>query len=466
MLCLAFLQGSTKIGESNMKKAITTSVALLAVATLGLTACGGDATGDGSKSPDATSNSSASDTSAPKEPVELEYMHRLPDKEGMTTVQEIVKRWNDEHPNIQVKPTKWDGEANELITKLEQDVQAGNAACLAQVGYGEVPELFVKGLFEDVTSEVEKYKEPFAEGAVSLMTVGDVGVGLPQDVGPLIYMYNEAEFKKLGLEVPTTLDEFKKTAAKAAESGKYIAAYTPDEAGYWLSGQAAAAGAKWYSAENDQWVVNANDDKTKVVADFWQEMLDAKSVLVTPRWNESFDKAQTDGKLIGHIAAAWEVGFVLDVLDGTAYEGQWRVAQLPDFGAGAMSGPDGGSGVAVMKGCKHPAEAMEFNAWFNTQIEDLATQGLVVATKDAPKNPEKWLRQFGDQDVQSELAKAASAMNPEFVYAPGFSSVVTPMVEAATKAGSGEGKVADVFTAAQEASVKTLTDAGLPVADN
>ena len=34
-----------------------------------------------------------------------------------------------------------------------------------------------------------------------------------------------------------------------------------------------------------------------------------------------------------------------------------------------------------MKGCEHPAEAMEFNDWFNTQVDDLASQGLVVAAK-------------------------------------------------------------------------------------
>ncbi len=451
-----------------MKKAMTKSVALLAVATLGLSACAGS--GSDTTSPKAGESSpamseKASEPAKTGEKVEIQYIHRLPDGKDMTPVQKIVDKWNAEHPNIQVKPTKFDGKANELITKLQQDVQAGSAACLAQVGYGEVPELFVKGMFEDVTAEVEKYKEPFADGAVALMTVGGKAVGLPQDVGPLIYMYNTAEFEKLGIKAPTTLDEFKAAAAKAAAQGKYIAAFTPDEAGYWLSAQAAAAGAAWYKAENDQWVVAANDDKSKVVADFWQENLDKKQVLVTPRWNESFDKALTGGQLIGHFAAAWEVGFALDVLDGTPYEGQWRVAQLPDFGAGMKTGPDGGSGVAVMKGCKHKAEAMEFNAWFNTQIEDLATQGLVVATKQAPKNPEKWLRQFGKQDVQSELAKAATAMNPDFVYAPGFSSVVTPMVEAATKAGAGSAKVADIFTAAQDASVKTLKAAGLPVAN-
>ena len=38
-------------------------------------------------------------------------------------------------------------------------------------------------------------------------------------------------------------------------------------------------------------------------------------------------------------------------------------------------------------------------------------------------------------------------------------------VEAAAAAGSGSGTVADVYTAAQDASIKALTDGNLPVAE-
>ncbi|RRD47472.1 extracellular solute-binding protein [Tessaracoccus sp. OH4464_COT-324] len=449
-----------------MKKALSTSVALLAVAALGLSACGPQTTEQTSASASASKAPESSAPAEPAEPVSIEYVHRLPDKDNMVKVAKIVEKWNKENPKIQVKATKWDGKAAELITKLEQDVKAGTAPCLAQVGYGEVPELFVKGMFEDVTSEAGKYKDSFAAGPVAQMTVAGKSVGLPQDTGPLVYFYNEAEFKALGIEVPKTLDEFKAAAEKAAAGGRYIAAFTPDEAGYWLSGQAAAAGGTWFKVENDKWVLNVDGPESKVVADFWQEMLDKKSVLVAQRWDPSFDKALTDGKLIGHVAAAWEFGFALDVLDGTPAEGQWRVAQLPDFGKGMMSGPDGGSGVAVLKGCKHSAEAMKFNHWFNTQIEDLATQGLVLATKDAPATPEKTKKQFGGQDVMKELATAASAMNPNFVYMPGYSAVVKPMVTAATKAANGEGKLADVFTEAQKTAVETLKGFNLQVAEN
>ncbi|MBN7793762.1 ABC transporter substrate-binding protein [Microbacterium esteraromaticum] len=412
----------------------------------------------------AACSSESGGASAGDELITIEYMHRLPDGEGMTSVNEIVQRWNDENPNIQVKTTKFDGAATDMILKLETDVKAGNAACLAQTGYSEVPQLFVKGLLEDVADEATTYEDNYSAGAFSGMRVGDAIVGLPQDVGPLVYFYDEAAFAELGLDVPTTVDELTAGSATAAAAGKYATAFTPDEAHNWLAAQSAAAGDTWFGTEGDAWTVNAQGAGSETIAAFWQDLLDNDQTLATERWGEAFTAALNDGTLIGHIGAAWEAGFLLDSLDGTDAEGTWRVAQLPDFGTGALSGPDGGSGVAVLKGCEYPAEAMQFNDWFNTQIDDLASQGLVVAAQGEVKTPEKMLRQFGGQDVMAELATATANMNPDFPYAPGFSTL-SKMNETAAAAATGGAQVADIFATAQDSAVTALTDLGLPVAD-
>ncbi|PVE96650.1 MULTISPECIES: extracellular solute-binding protein [unclassified Microbacterium] len=424
-------------------------IAVGAVSAFGLAACSsGDApAGDGGG-----------------EPITIEYIHRLPDGEGMTSVAEIVDRWNAEHPDIQVEPTKFDGKAADLVLKLETDIKAKNGPCLAQVGYAEVPQLYVKGMLEDVASEAKKYEDDFSAGAFSGMRVGDAVVGLPTDTGPLVYFYNETAFAALGVEAPATLDDLAATSATAAAAGKFATAFTPDEAQYWLSAQAAAAGDTWFSTEGDEWRVDAEGKGAERVAAFWQGLLDDKQTLATERWGEGFTAALNDGSLIGHVGAAWEAGFLLDSLDGTPAEGQWRVAQLPDFGAGAQSGPDGGSGIGVMKGCEHPAEAMEFNDWFNTQVDDLSSQGLVVAAKGSVKTPEKMLRQFGGQDVLAELGTATGNLNPDFPYAPGFSTL-SKMNETAAAAVAGTATVADIFTTAQETAVASLKDLGLPVAE-
>lgn len=130
-----------------------------------------------------------------------------------------------------------------------------------------------------------------------------------------------------------------------------------------------------------------------------------------------------------------------------------------------MTGPDGGSGVSVIKGCKNPAQAMKFNDWLNTQIDALVSQGLVVAAKGTMKTPEAVKSFYGGQDVFAELGKANEALNPNFPYIPTFPAVGADMSAAADRAGKGQGKVADIFQAAQDSSVKSLKDAGLPVAN-
>jgi multiple sugar transport system substrate-binding protein len=433
----------------SQNKRIVAALAAIATMGIGLAGCGSQPAGDSSSS-DAVVN--------------ITYMHRLPDSEGMTLVNDIVAKWNKANPKIQVKATKFDGKASEMIKKLETDVKSGSAPDLAQVGYSEVPEVFTKGLLQDVTDEAAKYEGDFSSGPFSLMQVGGKTYGLPQDTGPLVYFYNKAEFDKLGLKVPTTQDELISEAKTAAAQGKYIMSFQPDEAMMTMSGQAAGAG-PWYTVKGDSWVVNTETDGSKAVADVYQQLLDAKAVTTNPRWDPSFDASLQNGSLIGTVASAWEAPLFIDSSGGTG-SGEWQVAQLGDwFDNAGKTGPDGGSGVAVLKGSEHPAEAMKFLDWFNTQIDDLVSQGLVVAasTEDA-KTPEAWSEFFGGQDIMAEF-KTANGNMGDFTYMPGFSAVGASMTEAAAKAVDGSGKVSDVFSAAQTTSVDTLKNLGLSVSE-
>ena len=96
-------------------KRIVAALAAVAAMGIGLAGCGGSDTAGDTKP--------GSDGGV----VNITYMHRLPDSEGMTLVNDIVAKWNKEHPNIQVKATKFDGNAADMIKKLETDVKAGKA---------------------------------------------------------------------------------------------------------------------------------------------------------------------------------------------------------------------------------------------------------------------------------------------------------------------------------------------------
>lgn len=290
--------------------------------------------------------------------------------------------------------------------------------------------------------------------------------GLPQDTGPLVYFYDTAAFEELGIELPTNADELQAAAETAAAEGKYIVSFQPDEAGYWLSAQAAAGGDSWFTPSDEGWTVDTTGAGSEKVAEVWQGLLDADAALTAPRWDPSWSAAVADGSLIGTIGAAWEAPLIAGDGASSPNAGNWAVVELPDwFNNGTTTGSDGGSGVAVLKGCEHPAEAMEFNNWFNTQVDDLATQGLVVAaTTSTPATPESWGSFFGGgEDPMGVLINASANMSDQFIYMPGWSAVTGPMVDAASAAVAGSGKVADVFTAAGETAVTTLKDLGLTV---
>lgn len=277
-----------------MNKRLVAGFASLAVMGLALAGCGSGGSDTASKGSDG-------------EVVKLTYLHRLPDSEGMTLVKDIVQKWNDAHPNIQVTATKFDGTASNMIKKLETDIKADNAPDLAQIGYSELPEVFTKGMLEDVTSEAEQYKDNFSEGPYKLMQVNGKTYGLPQDTGPLVYYYNQAEFEKLGIKLPSTRDELIAASKTAAAAGKYIMTYQADAD--MLSGLAGASG-PWYTIKGDSWVVNTETKGSKAVADVFQQLLDAKAASTVSRWDPSFDAALQNSTIIGTIGAAWEAPLI------------------------------------------------------------------------------------------------------------------------------------------------------------
>lgn len=423
--------------------------AICAAAALGLAAC---------SNADEGTKTEAKETKS-TEPVKIQYLHRLDNADDAVKVADIVKKWNDENPDIQVEPIKFDGKAQELIKKVQTDTDAGNAPCLYQAGYADLAELYVNGLVQDVSDYAKEYSADYAAGPFESMAVDGKYLGIPQDTGPLVYFYNKAAFDELGLKVPTTADEFIATAKAAAEKGKYIAAYEGDEGAQIFSAMTAAAGGQWFSTDGESWTVDTASDGANKVADFWQQLLDAKAVKVVGRWSEDWGPALAND-LIGTIGAAWEA----PILAGEAADqsGKWQIAQLFDLGAGTASGPDGGSGVVVSKTCEFPEQAMKFNAWFNNQVDDLATQGLVVASNKAPAAP-AYAEFFGGQDVIAEFNTANTNMKP-FTFIPGW-SVAQAYLSGDGGAAGGDGslKIADVFAKAGETAKQALTDLNLTV---
>ncbi|ASK66480.1 ABC transporter substrate-binding protein [Brachybacterium avium] len=439
----------------SVKKGNKALFGALVASVLVISGCGGTA----ESTDEGTTGGTAED------PVVIQYLHRLPDGEGMTLVQDSIDRFNDEHPGIRVEATKFDGQPDESYAKIHQSVVAGDGLCLAQVGYDSIGATFVAGDLMDVTDYADEYTGNYAEGPMAQMTVGGAVVGLPQDTGPLIYMYDTAAFDELGIEVPTTWDEFYEAAKTAREDGKYIGTFQTDEVKALMSGQAAAAGSTWFEGTEDGWEVSLDDEATAQVAEVYQKLIDEDLIKVVGRWDTSFTDALVGGEIIGTVGAGWEPAFFLG--DFEQEETSWEVAHLPAFDpANPSTGPDGGSGVAVVKGCEHPEEAMLVANWYNTQVPDLVSQGLVVAaTTEEPQTPENIKQLWNGQDVYSVLAEANDRMNPDFAFGPTWPSVGAVLNETGATVSKGGTSMEELFEAGQTAAVTSLEDAGLPVVE-
>ncbi|OKL46729.1 ABC transporter substrate-binding protein [Boudabousia marimammalium] len=429
-----------------ISKKVPAMLAVLALSTAGLAACSSDdKAGDAGKTMEPSGKA-----------VEIEYWHRLPDQDGMVKVAEAADEFNKANPNIKVKTTKFEGKADQSYDKITAAVKAGNAPCLAQADYGNVPAMLVRGELMDVTDMVAQYKDKYAAGPWGQVSPGGKTYGIPQDTGPLVYYYDKDAFDALGLKAPTTWDEYWANAKKAKEAGKASSVFLGDEAGDWFAAVQAAAGNAWFSLAGDAWKVEANSDASKKVAETWQASIDSGDTLVVDRWGDPapFDQNVKEGKIIGYIGAAWEAAFNLGSLGKDA--ANWQVAQMPD----AKSGPWGGSAIVVLKGCKHPEEALKYADWYNTNLKAMTSQGLVPAAKGDAPTDEKVMKLYGGQNVMAELQKAADLSNPNWIYIPTWPAVKTSLVNN-MKAGV---KLSENVDKAQEEAVKSLEQAGLSVA--
>src|SRR3954467_7224698 len=192
--------------------------ALLLLSLALVAGCGGGGSSDDNTStaPDKSASSS--------EPVTLTFWAWAPN------IKKVVEMWNDSHPDIQVKvSTPAQGDA--LVTKLIAANKAGNPPDLAQAEYQALPSLLMSDAVADITKDVAPIKGEFTDDTWKLVTFGDKVYAVPQDVAPMMLLYRKDLFKKYGLSVPTTWDEFAADARKVrkADPKRYLTTFSAND---------------------------------------------------------------------------------------------------------------------------------------------------------------------------------------------------------------------------------------------
>jgi multiple sugar transport system substrate-binding protein len=385
-------------------------------------------------------------------------------------IDKVVAKWNQAHPDIHVRvSTQAQGDA--LVTKLLTAAKGGNPPDLAQVEYQALPTLVSNDVLADISGQAGAIKERFGEGVWQQVTLGtDAVYAIPQDSGPMMLFYRADLFKKLGLQVPKTWDEFAQLArtVHGKDPKRYLTTFSTNDPG-WFAGLSQQAGASWWGVSGDTWKVSLNDPATKKVADFWGGLVADGAVdkqpMFTPQWN----KAMNDGTLLAWPSGVWAPG---PLATGAAKtKGKWTMAPLPQWSAGEQrTGNWGGSSTGITAKSAHRDAAVQFAQWLNTDpaaVADLVKfGGLYPADRDAQsgpalQSPPAFFPQQGDFYV---LAKQIADTAVGFTWGPNvnvaYSAYKDDFGKAVTKKSSFSGALDQV----QDATVADMRKSGFKLA--
>ncbi|MFC1429292.1 ABC transporter substrate-binding protein [Streptacidiphilus sp. N1-3] len=343
---------------------VTAAGAVLAGAML-LAACGSGSS-SGSKPAGAASGATGASAGAAGK-VDLTFWAWDP---GMD---KVVALWNAAHPDIHVTLSNPAG-GDQLVSKMITAHQAKHGPDIAKVEYQSLPGLVANGVVKDITADTTKAVADFDDATLEGVRFQGKVYGVPQDFAPLMLFYRADLFKKYGLKVPTTWDEYAQEAATLHQKdpSAYMTNFDAADPG-WFTGLAQQAGADWWTTQGDSWHVDINGAPTKKVADYWQGLVNKGVVQKNPSFSPQWNKEMNSGTLATWISGAWAPAQIGGIAPSTS--GKWAVAPLPAWTAGdKTTGIWGGSAVTVTTDSAHPAQAAQFASWLNTDPAALTAQ--------------------------------------------------------------------------------------------
>jgi multiple sugar transport system substrate-binding protein len=423
--------------------AATVSIALLA------TACGGSGSSD--------------EAGSGGKPVTLDYW-------GWTLgAQEVADAFNKSHKDVQVRFSQIPG-GPDGYSKITNAIKAGNGPDVVGIEYPQLPEFATQGLLEDLSDAAgTTVGNTYPQAVQDLVTLGGKVWAVPYDVTPNLLYYRKDIFRKAGVQVPTTWDQFRNAAEKIKKSdpGVRIAGWGSDDPAL-LPALAWQAGAEWYGVKGDAWKVGIDDAASRKVAAYWQGLADDGLVRKTNFIGPEFPKSLTNGTVASYIGASWSAGGHLTTYPKQA--GKWGIAPLPTWDGKPSSGMYGGTTYAVPKGTEAVKAAAEFATWAGTspqavkaRLSNLKSPSSALpaapALRDVAAKSFDDKGYFGGDDVYEIAGKAAGTVVPGWTWGPVQAQANNAVTDAWAK-----GTVGDGLAAGQRDAAKAIKNRGLNLA--
>ena len=416
----------------------------------------------------AACGSSDSDSKTESGPVSLTYWTWTP---GMDKVVDLWNKGPGKKDQITVTVKK-QASGDSLITKILTAHKAKKAPDLVQAEYQALPTLVSNDALADISKDLGDTKSKFADGVWQQTTLGtDAVYAVPQDIGPMMFYYRQDLFKKYGLTVPTTWEQFAETARalKKKAPDKDLTTFSANDSGL-FAGLAQQAGAKWWTTSGDKWKVGIDDAATQKVAKFWGGLVKEGAVDNQPMYTPAWNKALDTGKQIAWVSAVWAPGTLTTAAPQT--KGKWAMAPLPQWSAGDnVTGSWGGSSTAVTTDSAHQAAAAKFAAWLNTDgsaLQALAKEsGIYPAATNAQTSgafaqPPAY---FSNQaDFYTKAAAIAKTTAPS-AWGPNVNVAYTTFNDAFGAAAKSKSDFTAALAKMQDATVADLKKQGFEVSE-
>jgi multiple sugar transport system substrate-binding protein len=328
------------------------SAVLIALAACSGPSVGGSG-GDGTAKADTSTKSNPVDTSTctnkiqdPKAPVVTLWS-------WSPTAQVAVDEFNAAHRDVQICWTNAGAGADEY-NKFSTAIAAGKGAPDVVMLETEVLTSFeIKNALVDLAPYDTKgeLKKAFGAGTLKDISQGGDVYAVPDDGGPVAFMYRKDIFDKYGLTVPKTWDEYAADAQKLKDAGGPLIGDWPADTPAFTQAMFNQKGAKTFDyrlADKTKLGIDVDNAPSEQVLQFWQGLVDKKLVSTAGQSTTDFTSALVGGQLATMIAPSWEPGHLVSAGIKPGADSPWRVAPLPQWKSGdAVQVNWGGSTYAV-----------------------------------------------------------------------------------------------------------------------
>lgn len=295
----------------------------------------------------------------------------------------VIANFEKAHPGISVPAPPDYGSGGAFYSKLTTAVAGGTGPCVTQVEYSELPQYIAAHDLLNIAPYVDKYKNDYPAWTWQQVSQGGAVYAVPEDIGPMGFMYQPDVFQKYHLKVPTTWAQYASDAVALhkADPHLYLDFFSPNdthrlEALWWQ------AGARPFQLEpNGAWKIDVNGPVEQKVLNFFGDLAMKGDLAVDTDFTAEYGHHVVDDDYASMIGTAWGPTYLIDSYLSSSSPQEWAVTQMPQWVAGAHATANwGGSTNAVTKDC--PSKDVKYAALFASFI-NTSKSGLAIDEKAA-----------------------------------------------------------------------------------